>query len=94
MNDTTISPRVVTIVNHLGLHARPAARMVTTAEQFQAEVTVSRGGNSVSALSIMGLMMLGAGHGETVTLSAHGPQAQEALDALTAVIADGFGERD
>ncbi|EHH67915.1 HPr family phosphocarrier protein [Gluconobacter morbifer] len=94
MSDTTLSPRTVSIVNHLGLHARPAAKIVTTIERFDAETTVERGGNVVSALSIMGLMMLGAGEGETVTLRSHGPQAAEALDALEALIADGFGERD
>lgn len=99
MSDTTLSPgtvapRIVTIVNHLGLHARPAAKIVTTAERFDAEATIAHGSNVVSALSIMGLMMLGAGEGQTVTLRAHGPQAAEALDALAALIADGFGERD
>ncbi|KXV19104.1 HPr family phosphocarrier protein [Gluconobacter oxydans] len=99
MSDTTLSPgtvapRTVTIVNHLGLHARPAAKIVTTAERFDAETTIAHGTNVVSALSIMGLMMLGAGEGQAVTLRAHGPQAAEALDALAALIADGFGERD
>ncbi|MDE7539370.1 HPr family phosphocarrier protein [Gluconobacter sphaericus] len=96
MSDTTLSvpPRIVTIVNHLGLHARPAAKIVTTAERFDAEITIAHGTNVVSALSIMGLMMLGAGEGQDVTLRAHGPQAAEALDALQALIADGFGERD
>lgn len=59
MSETTLSPRTLTIVNRLGLHARAAAKLVTTAERFDAETTVERGGNVVSALSIMGLMMLG-----------------------------------
>jgi len=65
MSDTTLSvpPRTVSIVNHLGLHARPAAKIVTTAEHFDAEATIAHGSNVVSALSIMGLMMLGAGRG-------------------------------
>ncbi|MBS1077195.1 HPr family phosphocarrier protein [Gluconobacter kondonii] len=96
MSDTTLSvpPRTVSIVNHLGLHARPAAKIVTTAECFDAEATIAHGSNVVSALSIMGLMMLGAGEGQSVTLRAHGPQAVEVLNALEALIADGFGERD
>jgi len=96
MSDTTLSvpPRTISIVNHLGLHARPAAKIVTTAERFDAEATIAHGSNVVSALSIMGLMMLGAGEGQDVTLRAHGLQAVEVLDALEALIADGFGERD
>jgi len=86
--------RDVTIVNRLGLHARAAAKFVTLAEGFDASIDVSRQGQSVSALSIMGLMMLGAGRGETVRLSATGPQASAALSALIALVADGFGERD
>lgn len=89
-----VSMRRVRIVNRLGLHARAAAKLVTTAERFKAETTVERGGTVVSALSIMGLMMLGAGEGETVVLRAHGPQSSEALAAVGALIADGFGERD
>lgn len=86
--------RELRIVNRLGLHARAAAKLVTTAERFQAETTVEREGNVVSALSIMGLMMLGSGEGESVTVRSHGEQASEALDAVAALIADGFGERD
>ncbi|NIE81018.1 HPr family phosphocarrier protein [Asaia sp. As-1742] len=89
-----ILERDVTIVNRLGLHARAAAKFVTTAEGFSADVEVSRHGQTVSALSIMGLMMLGAGRGETILLSAKGPQATAALDALIALVSDGFGERD
>lgn len=88
------TPRTIRIVNRLGLHARAAAKLVTTAERFRAEVEVTRDGQTVSALSIMGLMMLGAGCGETVQLSADGPDAADALAAVTALIADGFGERD
>lgn len=96
MNDTqsAAEPRKIVIVNRLGLHARAAAKLVSTAEQFDAEIEVGRQGQTVSALSIMGLMMLGAGRGETVTLSASGTDAGPALDAVTALITDGFGERD
>lgn len=86
--------RDVTIVNRLGLHARAAAKFVTLAESFDATIEVNRHDQSVSALSIMGLMMLGAGRGETVKISAEGPQAHAAIEALTALVADGFGERD
>lgn len=93
MTDTQIC-KTVEIVNPLGLHARASAKLVLMAEQYDAEVEVARGGQSVSALSIMGLMMLGAGKGEHVTLTGTGPQAEEAISAITALIADGFGERD
>lgn len=86
--------RDVVIVNRLGLHARAAAKLVTLAEGFDAEIEISRDGQSVSALSIMGLMMLGAGRGETVRVAASGAQAEAALEAISALIADGFGERD
>ncbi|RUT25130.1 HPr family phosphocarrier protein [Asaia sp. W19] len=86
--------RDVTIVNRLGLHARAAAKFVTQAERFDATVEVSRHDQSVSALSIMGLMMLGAGRGEMVRISASGAQAAAAIEALCALVADGFGERD
>ncbi|GBR51576.1 phosphocarrier protein HPr [Neokomagataea thailandica NBRC 106555] len=86
--------RELRIVNRLGLHARAAAKLVTTAEGYEAETTVERAGNVVSALSIMGLMMLGAGEGETILVRSHGQQAREALEAVVALISDGFGERD
>ncbi|GBQ13572.1 HPr family phosphocarrier protein [Swaminathania salitolerans] len=94
MNAAPTLERDVVIVNRLGLHARAAAKFVTLAESFDAQIEVSRQGQTVSALSIMGLMMLGAGRGETIALSATGPQAGAALDALVALVADGFGERD
>ncbi len=86
--------RLVTIVNRRGLHARAAARMVNAAERFSANVDVVRDGNSVSARSIMGLMMLGAGMGSTVELRAEGFDANEALEALVALIEAGFNEQD
>lgn len=84
----------VSIVNRRGLHARAAAKLVTLAEQFSANVEVSRDGQSVSARSIMGLMMLGAGQGSTVRLAAEGFDAREALDAIAALIEAGFHETD
>lgn len=88
--------RHVTIVNLRGLHARAAARFVVTAERFSTPVEVSRDGEAVSARSIMGLMMLGAGRGAQILLQADasGWDAQEALDALAALVEAGFDERD
>ncbi|BCK76407.1 phosphotransferase system, phosphocarrier protein HPr [Acetobacter aceti NRIC 0242] len=84
--------RAVTIVNAKGLHARASAKFVAEAEKWNAEVTVTYGSEVVSACSIMGLMLLGAGVGATITLSATGVQAGEALEALDALVASGFGE--
>ena len=74
--------QVVEIVNERGLHARASAKFVKLAATFDAEVTVSRDGTTVDALSIMGLMMLAAGIGSTIEIAADGPEAQPALDAL------------
>ncbi len=93
MESSLISTEVG-IVNRRGLHARAAAKLVTLAEQFSANVEVTKDGQCVSARSIMGLMMLGAGVGSSVTLSAEGFDAKEALDAITALIEAGFHETD
>ena len=85
--------RIVTITNKRGLHARAAARFVMLAERFGASVDVLRDGQSVSARSIMGLMMLGAGPGATIELCAEGWDAKEALDALAALVEAGFDEQ-
>jgi phosphocarrier protein HPr len=87
-----LAPRRVTIVNKKGLHARAAARFAKLAAEFDAKVTVSRGGQTVTALSIMGLMMLAAATGATLELRAQGPDAEAALDALAALVARGFDE--
>jgi phosphocarrier protein len=84
--------RTLPIVNRRGLHARASAKFVQLAETFDAEITVSRDGLSVGGQSIMGLMMLAAGIGSTIDVSAAGPEAQAALDAITALVADRFGE--
>ncbi len=84
----------VGIINRRGLHARAAAKLVTLAERFSASVDVAKDGQSVSARSIMGLMMLGASPGSTVTLSAEGFDAKEAMDAIAALIEAGFHEND
>ncbi len=82
----------VAIVNRKGLHARASAKFVKCAETFDAEVQVTREGQTVGGTSIMGLMMLAAGIGTTIRLEATGPQAREALEALVALVSDGFGE--
>lgn len=80
------------IVNKLGLHARAAAKLTHVAGGFQSEIWLSRSGRRVNAKSIMGVMMLAAGKGSTVHIDAEGPDADAALSALTALIADRFGE--
>ena len=86
--------REVEIVNKKGLHARASAKFVQTAEQFDADITVTRGSESVGGTSIMGLMMLAAGPGVTITISATGADAAAAVEALCALIASRFGEDD
>jgi len=80
------------IINRLGLHARAAAKLTQTAASFQSEVWLTRNGRRVNAKSIMGVMMLAAGLGSTVTIETEGNDAQEALHALQALIAGKFGE--
>jgi phosphocarrier protein HPr len=82
------------IVNQKGLHARASAKFVQTVEKFNAEVRVKRGGERVGGTSIMGLMMLSAGPGTSITVEAFGPEAAEVLDALEALIASKFGEEE
>ncbi len=84
--------RTVAIVNERGLHARAAARFVRLAEQFDAEVTVAKGGVTVSSRSIMGLMMLAAAAGCEIELTATGAEAAEALAALAALVESRFEE--
>jgi len=92
--ETSQAATEVRIVNKRGLHARAAAKLVTLAEQYSANVEVAKDGQSVSARSIMGLMMLGAGIGSSVQLTADGFDAREALDAIAALIDAGFHEGD
>src|ERR1700690_2254413 len=86
--------REIEIINKKGLHARASAKFVQTAEQFDAVITVTRGHESVGGTSIMGLMMLAAGPGITISISATGNEAAAAVDALCALIASRFGEED
>ena len=82
----------VVVVNKLGLHARPSAALSQTASRFKSEVWMSKGSRRINAKSIMGVMMLAAGIGSEVLLETEGEQAQEAMDALLALINDRFGE--
>lgn len=85
-------PVEVLITNKRGLHARASAKFVTLASSFDAQVTVTHDGSSVTGTSIMGLMMLAAACGDTIAISATGAQADEALDRLVNLVRDKFGE--
>ena len=89
-NDAII--RVLTIVNKKGLHARASAKFCQTVERFDAAVRVTRGSETVGGTSIMGLMMLAAGPGTSVVVSAVGPEAQAAIDAIDELVAGKFNE--
>ena len=80
------------IINKRGLHARASAKFVQTVEKFSAEVWVTRGNETVGGTSIMGLMMLAAGPGTTIKVSAIGPEAEEAIDAITKLVESKFNE--
>jgi phosphocarrier protein len=82
----------IEIINKLGLHARASAKLSQLAAQFPCEIFLSRNGRQINAKSIMGVMMLAAGIGSTVILETVGEKADEALEALTALINDRFGE--
>lgn len=87
-----IGPVEATIRNSRGLHARAAAKFVKLAETFDACLTVEKDGQSVTGTSIMGLMMLGAFQGSSITISASGKQAEEALKAVVELVELGFHE--
>ena len=80
------------IINKLGLHARASARLTQIAGNYASDVWLSRNGRRVNAKSIMGVMMLAAGKGAKVTLETSGPDEEEAMKALCALVADCFGE--
>ena len=84
--------RDMPIVNRKGLHARATAKFVQCVENFESEITVSRCGETVGGTSIMGILTLGAGKGTTITVSAVGADAEAALDAIGALVANRFGE--
>ncbi len=80
------------IINKLGLHARASAKLTQVASQFKSDVWVSRNGKKVNAKSIMGVMMLAAAKGSRIIIETEGPDEEQALQALRALIADRFGE--
>lgn len=86
--------RDLTIVNKLGLHARAAAKFVTTASSYQAAIQVTKGGRIVNGKSIMGVMMLAAGMGSEIEIETDGEDERSAMDALRALIGDKFGEAE
>lgn len=86
--------KVLHIINQKGLHARASAKFVQTVEKFDAEVQVSRCGETVGGTSIMGLMMLAAGPGTSISVMASGKECAEVLNALAALVDERFGEDD
>jgi phosphocarrier protein len=80
------------IINKLGLHARAAAKLTQLAAKYQCDVSLARNGRKINAKSIMGVMMLAAGKGSRVTLETDGPDEEEAMNAIIALIGDYFGE--
>ncbi|GLR25439.1 MULTISPECIES: HPr family phosphocarrier protein [Limnobacter] len=82
----------ISISNKLGLHARASVKLTQTASRFQSEIWISKAGRKVNAKSIMGVMMLAAGKGHTVTLEAEGADEQDAVAALIELIENKFGE--
>lgn len=87
-----MAERIAQIVNKLGIHARPAAEIVKTAARFRSDITIIRDDLEVNGKSIMGVMMLAAECGSSIVIRAEGEDAEAALDALAALIANGFGE--
>ena len=87
-----MTSRSVTVVNALGMHARAAARFVQLAARFSSQVRVARDGKVMDGKSIMGILLLAAARGTTITISADGDDEQTAVDALAELVATGFGE--
>jgi len=87
-----MTTRAVIIVNQLGMHARAAAKFVHLAARFQAHVRVSRESREMDGKSIMGLLLLAAARGSTITITADGADEAEAIDALSSLVESGFGE--
>jgi len=84
----------ITIINKLGLHARAAARLVQTASRYEANITLKHNGREVSGKSIMGVMMLAAGKGSTITVISAGADEKEALAEVEQLFLDRFGEKE
>jgi len=86
--------RELKIINRKGLHARATAKLVQCIEGFDAEVTVSRAGETVGGTSIMGILTLGAGQGSSIVVTAKGPAAAQAMAAIETLVATRFGEEE
>jgi phosphocarrier protein len=84
--------RSVTVVNQLGLHARAAAKFVHLAARFDSQVRVARHGREIDGKSILGILLLAAARGTTITITTHGEDEQDAIDALAGLVENGFGE--
>jgi phosphocarrier protein len=93
-SDAARIARDLVIVNRKGLHARATAKFVQCCERYEAEITVSKCGDTVGGSSIMGILTLGAAKGATITVTASGPQAIEAIEALAALVGNRFGEEE
>jgi len=89
-----MTQRTLDIVNIKGLHARASAKFAEVVEQFDGQAEVSKDGLSADGDSIMGLLMLAASKGTSIEVETKGPQADQLMDALTALVADKFGEGD
>ena len=89
-----MTSRAVTVVNQLGMHARAAAKFVHLATRFESRIFVARDDREMDGKSIMGLLLLAAARGSTITISADGVDESDALDALVALVSGGFGEGD
>ena len=87
-----MTSRTATVVNQLGMHARAAARFVHLATRFQSQVRVAREGREMDGKSIMGILLLAAAHGSTITITAEGADEIDAVEALAALVGSGFGE--
>jgi phosphocarrier protein len=94
MESQNVVEKKFVIRNQLGLHARPAALLVETANRFQSEITVQKGKYKINAKSIMGVLMLAAGPGSRVTIRIIGPDAERAMEAIEKLISQNFGERN
>lgn len=86
--------RTVTIINKLGLHARAAAKFVQVASRFNSEISIHCAGRDVSGKSIMGVMMLAAGKGVAIEITASGPDEEDALNTIEQLITERFGENE
>ena len=91
-SETRVATRQVTVINKLGVHARPAAMFVRTANKFASEITVEKDGEQVNGKSIMGLMMLAAGQGSTLVITATGRDAEAAVRELELLFQRKFDE--